>query len=238
MQLIYNIEVLLILKEPTTINLDDEALLEKVIIRGRENKLKDIKEGIIIEFYFLDIEEEKAEIISENFISHVKRVFYFEENVLIKKWNLEQIINEKKKEIIFHDNIVISSSVEIIPVYKNADRFVPSLISTSDYKKPYIDLFMSITGLKDNIGKYVMLYSMLTALLGNQKEVDTFIRRVYPEVLERKTTLPKMHFTETIYTYLRNQIGHTSDQVKVHELNKEVDRHLEGLAKVVKKSLH
>ncbi|PIC84949.1 hypothetical protein CSV72_16210 [Sporosarcina sp. P20a] len=237
MQLIYNVDVLLILNEPTIIHLEHEPSVEKVVIRGKKDKAEDILEGIIIDFYFSNIEERKAEIIAEHFLFHLKRVFYFEKNILIERWKLTQVIDRNKNEFAFKSAVAISSRFEAIPVYKNIDRFVPSLKSINTYKNSYIDLFMGITELKDNIGKYIMLYSVLSAILMNQKAVDDFIREVNPEVLERKTTLPNKDFFETIYTYLRNQIGHLDDRVIVNELREDINNHLDELSNLVKELL-
>ena len=44
----------------------------------------------------------------------------------------------------------------------------------------------------------------------------------------RPTTREKSNFDETIYSFLRNQIGHTRKTTNIHILQKEINKNIEG----------
>ncbi|UBF24846.1 hypothetical protein K9N68_24785 [Kovacikia minuta CCNUW1] len=100
----------------------------------------------------------------------------------------------------------------------------------------YYDLFYSALGLTDPLAKFMALYSLLLTLCHDKQEnVDIFILKVQPTVSTnppyraRKSGVP-----ETIYTRLRNQIGHVRPGTTVEATREEMEANLGELLKISK----
>jgi hypothetical protein len=89
------------------------------------------------------------------------------------------------------------------------------------------------------VEEFVTLYNilqMLTSADDDQADVDTFIRREEPTVLQ--TPSPhKPKIMETVYTRLRNELGHTRAGVNLDETKKEMADHLGGLIALTKRAI-
>lgn len=72
------------------------------------------------------------------------------------------------------------------------------------------------------------------ALKVNQRSVDNFIKSIESDVEVRPTARENASFDETIYSFLRNQIGHTQETTDTNELHREVSLNLNGLREIVK----
>lgn len=106
------------------------------------------------------------------------------------------------------------------------------LIDSEKFFENRRDIFLS----KDTVGGFISLYGFMQEVIGKstQKEIDTYIREhtAYNRKNDRLTTKPGKSFKETIFTWLRNQIGHvdpiTSDYQKViSEINEWYDEFYE-----------
>ncbi len=92
----------------------------------------------------------------------------------------------------------------------------------------------------DNISKYMILYSLLTEIStkkNNQRAVDNKIEEFSPyKRTEARKDKPDEKVTKI--TWLRNEIGHTSQKdFDLNNLRKEIDDHLNPLFEILKKSL-
>lgn len=96
------------------------------------------------------------------------------------------------------------------------------------------ELFRSALSLTDPLSKFMALYNIVLALSGDTQEaVDTFILAVQPDI----ATNPPFHtrrsgIDETVYTRLRNEIGHKREGTTLEKTRNEMDANLSGLIKV------
>ena len=103
------------------------------------------------------------------------------------------------------------------------------------------DLYRTLLAGSDSVAKFLSFYLVLMSFHDDkQPEVETFIRRWEPTVRYEKTDPPrerKMDWTqETVYTRLRNQVGH-SRQVSLRDTRAEMDTYLTGLMNLVRKCI-
>lgn len=105
--------------------------------------------------------------------------------------------------------------------------------STNDFKR----IFIEVSKLEDPISKFTLYYSLLSILKGKQEKVDEFIESVDKDVTKRETTRKDIDFEETIYTYLRNQVGHVQEDTELDLLTCEIRNNVEGLRKILKLAL-
>jgi len=112
----------------------------------------------------------------------------------------------------------------------------PSLLSalqsgprTTSPGRAYYSLFRTALDQEDVLARYMACYGILLLLCGdNQAAVDACIRAEEPGVLE--TARPdKPKIQETVYTRLRNQVGHVRKGVTVESTRTEMDSHIGGL---------
>ncbi|HEY9909422.1 MAG TPA: hypothetical protein V6D18_17665, partial [Thermosynechococcaceae cyanobacterium] len=110
---------------------------------------------------------------------------------------------------------------------------------------PYYDLFYSALGLTDPIAKFMVLYLVVLNLCktGNrerQEDVDKFVLSIEPQVLTFNPFCPrKSCIPETIYTNLRNQVGHAPpntmiQSTRIQSTREEMEKNLGGLIKITR----
>jgi hypothetical protein len=108
----------------------------------------------------------------------------------------------------------------------------PDTLGKDEYR-----VFRRVLQCDDPVEEFMLHYSLLTAFEGgNQPAVDEFIRQHEPGVEER--TSPHTSKNETIYTCLRNEVGHhTRSKLKPAEIRREMQNKLPDLRKLVQKAI-
>lgn len=98
-------------------------------------------------------------------------------------------------------------------------------------------LYRSARASTTQIEEFLHLYSMLLELVdGKQTAVDAFITQVEPTVA--KSVSPKDGKTvETVYTRLRNEVGHRRPGTTMQGTRAEMVAHVDGLRKVVRAAI-
>jgi hypothetical protein len=115
---------------------------------------------------------------------------------------------------------------------------------------PYKRLYRAALQIVDPIARFMFLYSILFDVLDaenkfGQSAIDLFIRKnckdVYNRAEDRKSTkIPKDNKTprqETIYTWLRNQVGHTQSDSEIIAVGRKIEEKLEEFSSIVKKAI-
>ncbi|WP_413304424.1 methylamine utilization protein MauJ [Bacillus sp. 1P10SD] len=115
--------------------------------------------------------------------------------------------------------------------------------------EPYKRLYRAALQSVDPIARFMFLYSILFDVLEAEIEwgqftVDSFIRKHCKDVYKRtedkkskriqKNKKPPRY--ETIYTWLRNQVGHTQSDSEIIEIGRMIDEKLGELSTIVKKA--
>lgn len=104
----------------------------------------------------------------------------------------------------------------------------------------YYMMFYAAMG-TSGIGKYLLLYLiLLTHFQDEQRQVDNFIRKHEAGVVETPRPTLKQGGTpvsETVYTRLRNEVGHHRPGVSQTTTMQEIEQHTPGLIALVKKMI-
>ncbi|WP_246939623.1 hypothetical protein [Bacillus pinisoli] len=103
-------------------------------------------------------------------------------------------------------------------------------------------LFKSAIYIQDPFGKFMFLYSILYDILGNQNNVEKFIKEHHKsiELCKRiKTNFDgtEKEVEETVFTWIRNHIGHTHKTTNMEEVKGNMDKYLQSLVNLVKKAI-
>lgn len=99
----------------------------------------------------------------------------------------------------------------------------------------YYLLFRSALGLTDTLSRFMGIYNIVLLLCDDkQKEVDKFVLSVQPKVPKTQRPDKQTKFLESVYTKLRNQVGHVRKNTTIDGTKNEMAIHLEGLIEVAK----
>ncbi|OPH52184.1 hypothetical protein BC351_33160 [Paenibacillus ferrarius] len=112
----------------------------------------------------------------------------------------------------------------------------------------YKRLYRNVLQIADPIARFMLLYSLLQLALeaDNQKGVDDFIRITtwYNSSLDRITTRTGANFKETIYSWLRNAVGHTQESYIIggrsysfEEILEEIDSFVDTLSLITRQAI-
>ncbi|MGP4107777.1 hypothetical protein [Virgibacillus sp. L01] len=155
-------------------------------------------------------------------LSHYRvRIETKEFNEVTSRYPIQQILYKElsSDEIIEIKNILVDS----LPILNNN----------------YMDLYYSAMNIHEPVARYMFLYSILLQEYRDskrpQEEIDNYIRDFLGDVEERNST--KHNNMETIYTFLRNQIGHTQEYTDIKKLREEVTEHTKNLSDLVKNKI-
>jgi len=190
-------------------------------------------------FYSTDKHESKTEVISYSDGSQLsctnkldKLRFVFEvENNLPKKTKDVKFIGFYSKEI----------PLLFKPDLKKRYSCIKNKLKSIDWDNHYYSMLYSIMKNEkmDNISKYVILYSLLIEKFKTQNAADNKIEefseyRQTEDGKDQQGNPKKM----TKITWLRNEIGHTSQKdFDLDRLRKEIDEHLNPLFRILKETL-
>lgn len=101
----------------------------------------------------------------------------------------------------------------------------------------YYELFRSALGLNDPLSKFMAFYNIVLSICNDsQEDVDAFVLSVQPGVDRNPPFRPRKSGTqETVYTRLRNQVGHRRPGTTIEETRGEMEVNLRGLVDVAKR---
>ena len=95
------------------------------------------------------------------------------------------------------------------------------------------DLYRTLIGVQDVVARFMALYLILMSFHDdNQSKVDKFIIECKPDVIITRRP-GKQAIPETVYSRLRNQIGHNRNK-SLEETRQEMEQHVVGLQEIVK----
>ena len=101
----------------------------------------------------------------------------------------------------------------------------------------YYDQFYFALELTDPLSKFMALYNtVLTLCNDRQEDVDRFVLATQPNVVTNSPYKSRKSGTqETLYTRLRNQVGHVRPQTTIEATRIEMSENLNGLVEITKK---
>lgn len=135
-------------------------------------------------------------------------------------------------------NIYQKSSIDHIqlqysPDTKCLDSLKMQIENRWRHRNVLIRLFRNSISQEDPVTRYLLLYNVLLfANSDKQKELEICIISIDPNV-EKKPS-PKDNKPETIYTRLRNEIGHARQEVESQKTITEITEHLSKFTNIVK----
>lgn len=114
----------------------------------------------------------------------------------------------------------------------------PQLETAPPRREPYLAQFRWIMCQDDPVARFMHLYKILLSLEGGpnatQKQVDAFITGLEPAVQTIFNPNPKVNRHETIYTRLRNEVGHEIPGTTPASTRQGMEQHVDKLAGHVK----
>lgn len=120
------------------------------------------------------------------------------------------------------------------------DSLKDSLEKNNHDSFPSYDLFYSALGLTDPIARFMVLYLIVLSLCKEgakerQEDVDRFVLSIEPQVLTFPPFNPRRSgVQETIYTKLRNQVGHIQPGTTIQSTREEMEKSLDELIKITR----
>lgn len=212
----------------------DFYLKEELIVnRFEDKKIKEAtisaKDGNIVINFKSDYSEDKEALYAtQKTLEDYRKIFVFETGYEIRDLYWKTTIplvtdNQNLVSVIMKSRSELKAEVTVIRPLNNEQDLKDKLEKNTikDYTS-YVNLFINISQMKDTIGKFILFYSLLSALHGKQKSVDEFIKSVQPSIECRDSTRVGATFQETIYSFLRNQIGHTTEETETDTLSREI----------------
>lgn len=120
-------------------------------------------------------------------------------------------------------------------------KLKPSIEASEPKKDPYYAQFRWIMCQDDPVARFMHLYKILLSLEGgpnnSQKPVDAFIVGLESGVQQVFNSHPKVNRNETIYTRLRNEVGHEITGTTPASTRQGMEQHVEKLADHVKAAI-
>lgn len=94
---------------------------------------------------------------------------------------------------------------------------------------PYFTMFRHAMQIRDELGKFMALYNVILSIYGDkQRDVDNFILRRNPNVpVSRRPDKPAAN--ETVFTRLRNQVGHVRPGASLAQTRREMAQNVSAL---------
>jgi len=239
----------LLLKEP----IDVEPLacdiehpdIEKIILGYKKEEEKDI---ITLEFHTVNVKT-TAEVqdITMEYAENIFSALAFLHNTSVGTLSFVHasvdIFNKDggKGVSIMPAPLVITGMVASIVRSLGKDD-IDTLCKELQHKGPeralYRSLYRFAFEITEPIAHFMLLYGIILLLTGGkQKKVDNFICENEKGVLKKPTRVPEKTYNETIYTYLRNEIGHPPIGKKLEDTRKEIKQKTNGLASLVKAAI-
>lgn len=186
---------------------------------------------VCVTFYLVDnIEEKIAKEITAEKLDQILDEAAFTFEAFVSRPNIEKInINGGgTKEL-------QGKILPCVPVLKASINDFKSSLEENKKYSIYYRLYREAMR-SDSISSFLLLYSLLAMIKGpQQKEIDKFIFHEVPDTLVRQST--KNNGKETIYTFLRNQVGHTQMDSNINEVEWEIEKYITQLSKLVKKAI-
>lgn len=222
---------------------------ENTIFPSEDNKIINIiantnGETIIFECITEYNKESEALNATRKEIDKIEKNIFFTWNqkIIGLDWKIQKVNkDENTKFMVIKDHINMRTRLIINRNFLKED--IDNLISNIRTRKNDSDvynLFLNILRMTEKTGSFIMLYSLLIVYVGpQQNKIDRYIKQKYPNVLTRQTTKEGASYRETIYTSLRNQLGHlsVSEDVNTETINSEINQYYDTLADLIKEML-
>jgi hypothetical protein len=116
-------------------------------------------------------------------------------------------------------------------------REIAAVLEQSSSRPDLYSAYQFAINQSDAVARFMFLYNILLQLHGDaQRQVDNFIRQEEPNVPQSPS--PRYpNVTETVYTRLRNEVGHTRAGTTSERTRREMEDNLATLQALVKTAI-
>ncbi|WP_270407225.1 hypothetical protein [Paenibacillus timonensis] len=223
--------------------------MPSTILPSNDSNIKNITvhaDGSIISFLFETNYENEADALyatNKELIKIEKMIFFtFEEKICDLDWKSQVKTNDAgEKVLMIKDKIDLDLTLTVRRNYNSEDTKKLKLnLEAYRTESDIYNVLIDILKMKDKVGSFVMLYSLLNIYVGpTQMEIDRYIKGKKPEIEMRPTTKEGKNYEETIYTSLRNQLAHlsVSSNTETNQIMEEINRHFKDFSDLVKQML-
>lgn len=197
-----------------------------------KNKYKD--EDILI---FL--KRETALEKTKNIANYLTQLIFFYEREMEHYFNVEINLPRKNISVQILAGIDLPFKIESKKLELKKNNQIKDKLKSINWDNHYYSTIYSIMTNKemDNISKYIILYSLLIEKFKTQNAADNKIEE-FSSYKRTEIRKDKPDERVTKITWLRNEIGHTSQKdFDLDKLRKEIDEHLNPLFEILKKAL-
>ncbi|MDH6351909.1 methylamine utilization protein MauJ [Brevibacillus sp. 1238] len=216
--------------------------INKVEISIEENQNSKINK-MFIRFYMQNVKNlVEAETLLKQPLNYIVDLISFKFNTSIGN---PYLINANiPGQAIGISQINASLTVKRSLTEKQIQEFKNELTSKI-VESSYLPLFKAAMQNTEPVSRFMFLYSILSLALEDlnqkdtvsQQEIDSFIKQsaYWDSKKDRPTANPRKNGAmETIYTWLRNQVGHTKNNSDLTEVTAEIESEVENLCEIVK----
>jgi hypothetical protein len=212
------------------------VMIENVKINIETAKNSQEDEELIIRFEFFGDCQETHKQISEQLLEKLLDKLSFEFNLQLGNPYITSLSIAGQKTI--SNRMQGKYRVVYAPDQSSIDKLL-SFFLTEVKDHTYLRMFRYALKNNDPVDRFMFLYSILALLKGNQVRIDSFIRRTsyYNKEENMKSGNPRRNTDETIFTWLRNQVGHVDQETDISFIRKKIQEKLSDLTEIVKISI-
>lgn len=245
-----------VIKDFKILEIEDEIISDNKICYTKEHIIEDeivtltilLQKYIEDNIFILQITSDKS-LCSQQLIPMAQKeannllnkiVFYFENAKISEPWIIDAKFDDKKiAEAEIPCSIFISTENRDKKLLENLCERIKDC---SDFNGDEYNLFKSAMNNEDVVVKYMFLYQILLFKHLNpdgyesQKLVDDFITSKFTEDKHQYKEWDDTERTETVYTRLRNQVGHFRCKTS-QETRDDMKRKIYELIELVKLSM-
>lgn len=173
-----------------------------------------------------------AKVISYHFDQHIK-TFGQDDHALVEEKDAGLPVHHVGQSIGFF--MKVEDECHNIGEQKTAD-LKKTLEQAAHRGFLFYDQFRAALSLGDPLARFMSLYNIVLSLCNDsQEDVDAFVLSVDPATPTNAPFRPRRSGTpETVYTRLRNQVGHVRTGTTIDGTRAEMQANLSGLVKMAK----
>lgn len=214
------------------------------------------KPSFALKIQYFDYISESYEIAEIKALKSINNVIYTlaDQHGMVIESIVRKAIFSKGKQInssaqlpilTFDDKALSHSQQEDMKKLLQDDTYI-KFLNENSMEKTYRDILFSV----EDIGGYIAMYSLLLSLVPHnpknnfalQDDVDNFIRQIKDRIDyntdDDRPSTKNASKQETIYTWLRNQIGHIQNDTEYNEVVLNIKKHYPELVLLVSLAMH
>jgi hypothetical protein len=217
---------------------DPHQAVEKIIVEAPD------RERIQVVFHLLDVfTETQANNIAGDIVASITNRLAFELNRGIGQPYMEGFCLPKDAS---GSSYTVSKSAGLLwdvaaPTITLGDESRQKLarLLEQPLARPYLYFaYRFAVNQSDNVARFMFLYNILLQLNHDkQPGVEAFIRKVMPAVVEYDDPRPNKTGKETVFTRLRNEVGHAREGTTPEQTRDMIEGHVAALQTLVKTAI-